>query len=162
VLDGGLRGDRRAERGVEIGAAGYHAADRADELAVRRLLEHIRRGAGAQGGAGHRGVGLHRQDHHPRARRVPRQVGEDGEPRAARHGEVEDEHVGPVAAHLARRRVRVGALGHDLPSGFGVEQHAQTGAHDGVVVGQHDAQIAHWSSSLAPASTAARDSVEAS
>jgi len=44
-----------------------------------------------------------------------------------------------VAAHVAARAVGVASLGDDLEVGLAVEQHPQAGAHDLVVVCEHDA-----------------------
>ena len=60
------------------------------------------------------------------------------EARAARHVQVEHEHRRLVAEHGALSGVDVAGLGHDLDVVLGLEQHAQAGAHDRMIVGEHD------------------------
>ena len=138
---GGLRrlgGHARAELRVEVGLAGGGAADGLDELVVGGLLEHVGPRAGAQRLAREGGLVLHRQHGDLRSAARPRGSRDRVEARAARHVEVEHEHVGLVAARRADRGIDVADRRDDLEALLGVEQQLEAAAHDGVIVGEDD------------------------
>ena len=56
----------------------------------------------------------------------------------AGHVEVEHQHRGLVTEDRAQRRVGVAGLRDDLEAAGALEHHPQSGAHDGVVVGEDD------------------------
>src|SRR6185436_19409545 len=70
--------------------------------------------------------------------------------------EVHHRHVGPAATHAADGFLAVGGLGHHRHVGLGVEQHAQAGAQDGVIVGQHHSDLLHARPSVTGISTLTR------
>jgi len=61
-----------------------------------------------------------------------------GQARLSGHVDVEDQHARPVLEHLLPRHGDIARLAEDLEPVLRVEQHAQAGAHDLVVVGEHD------------------------
>ena len=115
------------------------AADRFDELAVGRLLEHVAGRARSERLARERRLGLHRQHDDLRVGRLGAQRRDRVEARLARHVEVEHQHVGLVAADVAPGGVDVARLGDDLEAVLALQQQPQPAAHDGVVVGEDDA-----------------------
>ena len=56
----------------------------------------------------------------------------------ARHGDVEQQHSARVLAHELQRLVAAGGLAGDLEA-LGFEELSQTGAPQGVIVGEDDA-----------------------
>ena len=55
------------------------------------------------------------------------------------HADVHQDDVGPQRAHLVDRLAAVRGLADDLDVGLGVEDHAEAGAHERLVVDEQDA-----------------------
>ena len=141
-----LRGRREphAECGVEVRRARGGAANGLDEVFVGRLLQDVAERPGTQGAARELGVLLHRQDDRRGARRPLGQHRQRFERRPlAGHVQVEDQHVGLVPEDRAQGVIDVRRLGDDLEVRVLVEQQAQAGAHDAVVVGEDDGDRRH-------------------
>ena len=136
---GRLAGDAGAERRVEVRLVRGGAADRLDKLAVGRLLEHVAERARGERLAREGRLGLHRQHDDLGIGHLGAQRRDRVEARLARHVEVKHEHVGLMAADVAPRGVDVTRLGDDLESVLALQQQPQPAAHDGVVVGEDDA-----------------------
>ena len=129
---------RAPSRGFRIALARRGAAHRLDELVVGGLLEHVAERARAQRLARERRLLLHRQDDDLGVGRLLADHGDRLEARAAGHVQVEHEHRGVVAAHIAPGALDVARLGDDLEVRLAVEQQPQAAAHDRVIVGEHD------------------------
>ena len=131
----GFDGDARAQRGVEVDPSACGGPDGRDELGAGGLLEDVGASARLQRLARERGVALHGQDHHG-ARVLDLRDG--GQARRPGHVEVEDEDV-RVALLDEPQRVRdvAGLTDHVQPL-LALEQQAQAGPDDLVVVREDD------------------------
>ena len=131
-------GHRRAELGVDVGAAAGRGSDRLGQVALGSLLEDIPGGAGAEQVAGPSRVALHRQDH-DRGRGSPlAEILDIARRLGARHLQVENQHVGPAVAGQLGGRRRVVRLADHPQIALPLEHAAQTGADHVVIVGQND------------------------
>jgi hypothetical protein len=110
-----------------------------DELLLHGLLEHVAEHPGLDRLPGVGGIRLHRQYDDGGVGRGRKDVRDGGERAAAGHVEVEHEHVGLVAAHVADRGLDVARLGYDLEVVLGIEEQAQGAADDRMVIGKNDA-----------------------
>jgi hypothetical protein len=102
---------------------------------------------------------MHREDEDGRARRGLSHLGNRREAAGARHGQVDDRHVGLKLCGFANAFRAVARLADDGHVGFGLEHDAQRLPHGGVVVDQDDARGRHDVVSLA--GTITRSSVPA-
>jgi hypothetical protein len=66
-------------------------------------------------------------------------LGRGGQPVELRHPDVEEGHVGPVAACLLDRLAAVRGLGHDLDARIGGQDRLDTGSDHGLIVGEQEA-----------------------
>jgi hypothetical protein len=131
-------GDGRGEQGV----AGAHQTQRGHQMLRGDVLEQE-----AAGARGERGVDVlveivGRQDEDAG---LARAVGQDPpgglQPVHPRHPDVHEHRVGPGPPDGGDRLGAIGRLGHHLDAVSG-EDHAESGAHQGLVVGDDDPQRA--------------------
>ena len=144
LLDQAAR-DRGREQRLAVG----DDPDAGDQLLGGRVLEQEAAGAGAQGLVDVLVEVEGRQDQHPDlARALGHHLARGLEPVEVGHADVHEHDVGPQRARRAHRLGAVLGLAHHLDVLLGVEDHAEAGAHEGLVVGEQDAHGAH-SGSLA-------------
>jgi hypothetical protein len=83
---------------------------------------------------------VHRQQEHRRDRRLRLDLARGLDAGHARHRDVEDGDVGLRGDRLGDGVDAVLGLGDDLHVVLAVDQHADAGAHDAMVVGDQDSQ----------------------
>jgi hypothetical protein len=128
-------GVRRDER-----AAAGDRADRVDQVLVGRALEHVTRRSCLQRLEQVALVVVHRQQQHVHVGRLVVDVARRLEAGHARHRDVEHGDVGLLGDDLLDGVDAVLGLGDHAHALLLVEQHAQAGAHDAVVVGDQDVE----------------------
>jgi hypothetical protein len=104
------------------------------------ILGEVAAGAGAQGGENRRVVGVGRQDHDGDLGVAPGQPARGLDAVEHGHVEVEKDHVGMLAGDGFEGRLAVGRGGDHLDVGEQAEQHDESFAHAGLVVGDDDPQ----------------------
>src|ERR1700761_8634999 len=92
VWPSGLSGELGAELRVEVGAALGGELDRAHQLGVGGVLEHVADGAGAQRRPGEGRVVLHGEHHNLGLRRAASELRDRLQARLAAHIEVKHQH----------------------------------------------------------------------
>jgi len=117
---------------------GGGAAHRLVQLLLGGLLENVPDGARSQCAPSKGRLLLHGQDHYVRLGRLLAEGGDGLQARLARHVEIEHQHRRAMAPNVAARGLNIAGLGHNLKLRVAVEQHAQSGAHNRMVVGEHD------------------------
>ena len=119
---------------VDVVAALRDLADRGEELVVGRLLEHVALRADRERVPDVARVVLHREREDVRVRRRLEDLGDRVDPAAARHDDVEEDHVGLVETREPHRVVRRAGLVLDLEVLLRLEQAAESRADELVVV----------------------------
>ena len=134
------------------GRSGVHRADRGEqELGVGVLQQEPARSLADR--AGGRLVEVERREHHD-PRRIGsasrQQLGRGREAVHHRHPDVHQHDVGAAARTTASAFAAVGGLADDLEVGLRVDQHADAGAEQRLIVDEHDADRRAFTRTRAP------------
>ena len=126
--------------GVEVALAGGNQTGGAKQFVRRAAFAQVAGGAGPDGAFGGEGVAVGRGDQHAGGGLSGEDALQRREAAAAGHRQIHHQHVGFEFGHEA--------LGGFAAVGFGqhrgadaFEEQAETHAHDGVVVGEHEALV---------------------
>jgi len=137
----GLGSEPSTELRLQVGAALGGHADGLDELLAGGLLEDVAQHAGLERLPGEGGLVLHGEHDDLRSRRLLPDRGDRRQSGPPRHVDVEDQHLGMVAADVPAGRVRVACLRNHLDVGFPLQHQAQGAADDGMVVSKNHRDI---------------------
>src|SRR4051794_2432686 len=124
---------------IQEGLVAHRGAARADQVGLSRRLEHVADGADAQRLEEELLVVVHREHQHADLGLVLQDPPRGLQPGELRHRDVEDGEVDVVPLRADHGLRAVLRLRDDREIGLVVEDPAQPGAHERVVVGEQDA-----------------------
>ena len=136
-------GEQVGHRVAHVAAAAQHGADGGQDVVHIGVLADVAVGAGTQHVQRVLFFRVGADDEHRQVGTMAAQQTQCVHAVAVRHRNVEQQHVDLGLAQLGQRFGTGRGLGDHLQIGFGIDQLAQTVAHDLVVVGEQDAFLLH-------------------
>ena len=122
--------------GAQVDVATLHRRKRQSQLVDCRVFDQITSGARLNRFGDVLVVVIHGQQYHPGCRRLETNLAQCNQPAHARHGNVQQRDRGRQLKHQTHRLVAITGLGHHFNPGQALQQGAQAGAHQIVIVRQ--------------------------